>query len=1087
MATQSARLDRLIQRAATLQERCVAPNPRPGHERGDPAPTGTVEIDDLLHRWSDVVSPGDGPAFDRRLACFEADRETLRARFSVARPVSEAPSLETLQQVIARTAAWWRKADVAPPSPDLPFSDLLEPAIEVAREKLAAVPSALVASSALDDLVGALRIQLTGLAAPSLHNEFERGRPAGINLLVKLGPARMAAGRDAYLAFVRRHGRDGLLTVLERYPVLARRLGSTIDRWVATSRELLSRLAADRDLLREHFQTGSRLVDVVTSLSDPHDGGRSVAILTFEDSSRVVYKPRDLRVHAAFNQFLEWTTSISDIELATLRVLPRHGYGWVEFVAPRGCRDRDEARTFYHRAGALLCALQVLGGNDCHYENLIARGGDPILVDVETLLHADLADAPQDPDDPIADSVLRVGMLPTWELSPDRRLAYDLSGLGSDEVPEALRRRWTWASCQTDLMHPMLVADDDARRENIPSLKGERLRVTDFVDELTTGFEATYRAMVTARNELTSARGPLAAFMECTTRFVFRPTRIYAAILEQCASAEACASGDVWGLALEQLARAFSDSQHLPLQILEAEIQAMTAGDVPLFTTEAGSRDLAASDGTRLLNVIERSGLDATRSRVARMSEPDLAFQVEAVRGACAARAFSPGQTAAYAEADNRIEPLELVPQICVEEARAIANSLVDRALRNDEGRVEWLGFGYSPETERLILCPTPQGLYDGRCGIALFLSALDFVTGESAYRDLRRTTVRPFWALLDPGSPARRSFAESTLGLATGTSGVMWTLMRLSQMCGEDERSELEKLALAASEFIDRDAIARDDDLDLLDGSAGAVIALLQAARVTGRDSLLERARWCGDHLVERLRAPSAANPMLTGLSHGASGIAWALEELADTTGDERYAAAAIEVLEYERTHFDSARRNWADLRWAGGPHFQSSWCHGAPGIALARLAMRKSPERVAELEVALDTTARTGLQAVDNLCCGNLGLTDVLLCGAELTGRRDLLIEARARAGRVVARARRDGFYRVIGAVQRPLFAPGLFQGTPGIGYQLLRLAFPDRLPSVLGLRGHDQMSEVTTRSTVDRARPSQPEGERRWTIDT
>ncbi len=52
-------------------------------------------------------------------------------------------------------------------------------------------------------------------------------------------------------------------------------------------------------------------------------------------------------------------------------------------------------------------------------------------------------------------------------------------------------------------------------------------------------------------------------------------------------------------------------------------------------------------------------------------------------------------------------------------------------------------------------------------------------------------------------------------------------------------------------------------------------------------------------------------------------------------------------------------------------------------------------------------------------------------------------------AQAAQVVARAKQRGTFGY-----SPLlgYNPGFFQGASGIGYELLRLAYPDQLPSVL-----------------------------------
>ena len=68
-------------------------------------------------------------------------------------------------------------------------------------------------------------------------------------------------------------------------------------------------------------------------------------------------------------------------------MLDRSTHGWVEFVEHLPCRDHDEARRYYERAGMLLCLFYVLEGTDCHYENIIASGEYPVLIDTETLMH----------------------------------------------------------------------------------------------------------------------------------------------------------------------------------------------------------------------------------------------------------------------------------------------------------------------------------------------------------------------------------------------------------------------------------------------------------------------------------------------------------------------------------------------------------------------------------------------------------------------------------------------------------------------------------------------------------------------------
>ena len=77
--------------------------------------------------------------------------------------------------------------------------------------------------------------------------------------------------------------------------------------------------------------------------------------------------------------------------------------------------------------------------------------------------------------------------------------------------------------------------------------------------------------------------------------------------------------------------------------------------------------------------------------------------------------------------------------------------------------------------------------------------------------------------------------------------------------------------------------------------------------------------------------------------MSHGAAGFAYALSSLAEASGREDFADAAAECIAFEDSSYDAARHNWPDLRGGGAPAWPCQWCHGAPGIGLARLGMQR------------------------------------------------------------------------------------------------------------------------------------------------
>jgi lantibiotic modifying enzyme len=247
--------------------------------------------------------------------------------------------------------------------------------------------------------------------------------------------------------------------------------------------------------------------------------------------------------------------------------------------------------------------------------------------------------------------------------------------------------------------------------------------------------------------------------------------------------------------------------------------------------------------------------------------------------------------------------------------------------------------------------------------------------------------------------------------------------------------------------------------------GLAGALLGLLALHGATHEAGLLAAARAGGERLLS-LQSPTgdgaAAWPsddgrVHAGFAHGASGIALALARLHAVAPDVRLPGAVRRALAHARLSYSAAERNWPLQRKLGGTLPMVAWCHGAPGIALARALMPGNLVDDAtrdDLKTALATTVATPPGRFDHLCCGRLGRADVLLTAGRRLGNRSLeeagLDLAKPVAERVLAAGRLGA--RTAGFEWR-VTLPGFFEGLSGIGYALLRFAEPERLPSVLG----------------------------------
>ena len=110
-----------------------------------------------------------------------------------------------------------------------------------------------------------------------------------------------------YEKFVAEMKAGGFRQLFEEKPVLLRLISTIVRQWVETSREFIQRLDADLPAIRSDLHAGGQggVARIEGGFSDPHNGGRSVKIVVFADSSKIVYKPKNLRVVVAWQELID--------------------------------------------------------------------------------------------------------------------------------------------------------------------------------------------------------------------------------------------------------------------------------------------------------------------------------------------------------------------------------------------------------------------------------------------------------------------------------------------------------------------------------------------------------------------------------------------------------------------------------------------------------------------------------------------------------------------------------------------------------------------------------------------------------------
>lgn len=1082
-----------------------------------------------LQAWQQAAAKGEADKLARRLAWDGITAEQLRQWLSHPEPwgippESWPPWALLLQQVLQMAPTLDPQAyGYLDPEQPLPFEPFFQPFLQVARQALGQrIPNPPLEETARRTLEWSLVEYLSELATPTLLGAFRDWRSGGDPMRAflrrHLKKREGSPSQEQYWAFLRSWCGENLTHQLQEYSVLGRVLATATWHWVEATAEFLQHLQADWPLLEQTYaQPGSLhlVTRVKPGLSDPHQQGRRVIGLSFENGLRLVYKPKSLALEVAFARLLSWIGERAGESLLPLKApvtLDRHTHGWVEFMAALPCADGEAAGRYFRRSGMLLALVHLLEGTDCHFENLIAHGEHPILVDGEALFHQrprpqgsgslPPLNALQKAARLLADSVLRTVILPHWGSAPNQQWDVDLGGLGGSE--QQVMQVSTWKHLNTDEMEigvdavSMTLSDSPSHLAGDPTVLNPApesvqalrslLSANDYLEDLITGYREMGQFVIDHREALLAADGPIEAMRHSQSRYIFRSTRIYAVIQEQALNPKLMKWGLDRSLALESLSRAYllgtEKPRHWPL--LAAELAAMEILDIPCFLADCQRDELvldpihAGDPPSTIPDFFEGSSFERARQNLLVFDASALEHQADIIRRTLYGRYWVEPPYAPAGGPDGTSPQVSIpipsssppeadkFPEQLRQEAIRLGQRLRSQAIVGEEGSLGWLGIVPRPSLQEFLLRELPLGLSDGLVGIALFFAALARVTGDPLWTETTLATLKlPRQALQEIQAHPSHGLERLGLSGASGIPSITYGLACCGEWLAEPMLLEEALAPLQVIQLVGEQGAGIPGTIDVMQGSAGTLLALLglwERVQPQAQGRVLQLAQACGSHIQASYAASQrgAVTQSLTGFAQGAAGIAYSLVRLFRVTQQPVWLELAEAFCQEERQYFDPEHGNWLDLRSAhpstgasDAPRFGLSWAQGAAGIGLARLASLPeydTPLCRQEIEIALATTRAAGLWGIDSLYWGNLGRLELWISAAQQLGQPSLLVEAQAAALHRVQQTTKSGSYTLFAGRAQQIDNPPLFHGWAGIGYQLLRLADPNGIPAVL-----------------------------------
>jgi type 2 lantibiotic biosynthesis protein LanM len=972
--------------------------------------------------WRDVFATGGNDLLTRRL-------ESLNLSDSQALALAQdsAFSEETLQ-----CPGWEEnllRALDAPPdgiegARSYPFFALWLPLLSFARHNVLQIEGVadLVLPCAIEGLLLSLLRDISELAAIPTYQLFETSRASG----------------SSFSDFTSSLRKSGCLPLFEKFPGLARSLSQLLTTWIDTTTLFLLRLKADYSqvLVIAKSQRGEcKVAQAKTGISDRHDGGNQVIMLTLSDGSKILYKPKDLSLSQALASTDEWLRKEGCLPgWYFAKVLARQEYGWEEYIEQRPCLNEEQVSQYYRAAGELLCLSYLLNAHDLWFENLVAAGNRPVPIDTETFFHPGASDPRSETAADKAHgfffrrpSVIETGLLPFWQLSASHETA-DYSGLGGGVFELPGSKITEWEHLNSDQMHPTEKIAPRQPAGNGVYLNGQVQDIRNYRGPLIEGFSELYDFILARKDSFADL---VESFGGAATRLILRPTQLYAVLQKHARASKNLASGMRRSIVFEQLYRVpLRDDSLTPemKRLTDFEVQSLLDLDIPRFYVNLNSTELRSRD-FRGPGLLKQKPLDSVVARIQSMSVEDRYFQREVIDESLKRFPHSLSGPVDRSAAESLVT--DYASRIC-------------NHLGAEDADYLWALPSYFPKE---IAASQRVGLYLGDVGILAFLAA----TARRLNPDLfPRAAAKRLLNRLKEIQPDR----DYPLGIGNGVGSVIYGCLLLGKFTRQEEWNSLalELVKKTSSETIDTHR-----EPDIISGVAGFLLAAIRTFQITGDSTASDRAENAYRRLVQSFDENAAwvrpDGKTYFGFAHGAAGIVFAISQYSALFKISDSAGIIDQALAIDRRYFDRQQKVWPITVQQTSVHM-TNWCNGSAGILLARCgawSLLRNEQLKEEVVAVLPKLSR--LEGMDHWCCGNFGIAEVL---NYIAGEMEMP-QAQSLAASLVeqslSRALKSAFFRFEPSLgENFCFSPSLFRGIAGIGYSLLRLTDPGGLPNIL-----------------------------------
>jgi len=839
----------------------------------------------------------------------------------------------------------------------------------------------------------------------------------------------------------------------QTYPMALRYILTISKQWEDFYRQVCSHLDNDWDDLSSILSTESQdieFTDISILSSETHHCGKSPILFQTksESENNVIYKPRDVSVDSLIygitNDLLEWGYLNNN-----LKVLRKGNYGWVEEVVPNNCTKSNCVSKYYKNSGRLIATSYIYNMNDLHYENIIANQEIPVIIDGETIYQPPSFEFLQKKIwNRVDQEVIASGLLPI-EIGTRSSPGQNISGIDiprvqiSSSSPVYLLEQFKKEENPNETYNSKRDTISDPK--NVPYQSKTQNSIEQYLCEIVEGFIDVFESKcnIDVLAEKTHHE------WNFESRILFRPTQTYSSVINKSLKPEILESGIETSVVYSSLfPKTISEVTQWEKEIISAETANLLRLDVPRFIYNHNKRVIKTGDKA----IITKKELNKPKNR---LSLNNIRRQIDWIILSC-----YPERNPNQIKSNLRKQLKEVLP------GKTVDKYLDPFYLTNNNED----NSGFSPITEHisneimnksqisisqsqgglLEINETTNSLYTGKLGNAVYLTYEREYTDHSYDKNICtyiNDVIKDISRL--------KNIEENSVGKI---GEYIYGLTAIGEVIND---KELIQSAFEICEKLDAEIIKNDSEYDLIHGSSGLILSLIKLYEITEDYSLINKARLCSDHLIESRKETKTGhlvwnnklgNKPMIGLTHGTSGIAYALSKLYNITAEKKLIQPIKSAIIYEDYHKDNLMYKWPDFRHTP-PTYHGSLSYGNLGVILCRNIISKHVDIPDEYKIEISNGFNNiRLERTTNeYITGSAGVADALIKLGEVNNCPQFIEDGNEIIDDI-DRSISQGICLDIKRHTKEIYNHSLYEGVSGVGYMILRRKNRNKIPCLI-----------------------------------